>query len=138
MGMSYGKISENLIHSWSKKKDGSVNERVIKYDGSFNHFPIEEDVITDHFDMSVDFIHLIQKSSYGRFIKKSKGCYQENKRWYIIGCDLDTEITSFWYLKLWQKDNENTCVIVNVLNAIIKMGYTETYNNMKHLQKYSV
>ena len=52
--------------------------------------------------------------------------------------DLDTEITPHQHLKLLQKDNENICVTLNILNAIIRMGDTETYNKMEHLQICSV
>ena len=74
MGMNYGKISENLIHSLSRKKDESINARVQKDDGSFIYFPIEQRFITDHFNMYVEYIHFLQMAPDGRFQKILKGC----------------------------------------------------------------
>jgi hypothetical protein len=138
MGMNYGKVSENLIHSLAKSKDGSINARVQKYDGSFIYFPIEPRFLDKHFNMYVAYIQCIRNSSDGKFRQIPKGCCRESKRNKIMDYGLDTKITPHRHLKLLQKDNENTCVILNILNAVIIMGDTETYNKMEHLQICSV
>ena len=138
MGMNYGKVSENLIHSLAKSKNGSNYARVQKDDGSFIYFPIEPRFLDKHFNMYVAYIQCIRKSSDGKFRKIPRGCCRESERNNIMDYGLDTEITPHRHLKLLQKDNENTCVILNILNAVIRMGDTETYNKMEHLQICSV
>ena len=50
---------------------------------------------------------------------------------------MDTSYGLDWFLKVRQEENVNTGVIVNVLNALIRLGDTGTYHKLKHLQNNS-
>ena len=50
---------------------------------------------------------------------------------------MDTSYGLDRFLKVRQEKNENTCVIVNVLNALIRLGDAGIYHKLDHLHNNS-